>query len=95
VPDHAGRRAGRFPGRARWRAAFDVILADFTLPDYDGLSALKVALQRCPDVPFIFVSRALGEEVAVDALKSGAADYVLKERPTRIVSSVAAGIARA
>jgi len=86
-------RITRVEGRDDFRAAldataFDVILADFTLPDYDGLSALKVALQRCPDVPFIFVSRTLGEEVAVDALKSGAADYVLKERPARIVSSV-------
>src|SRR5882672_7894135 len=59
-------RITRVEGRDDFRAAldapaFDVILADFTLPDYDGLSALKVALQRCPDVPFIFVSRTLGE----------------------------------
>jgi PAS domain S-box-containing protein len=66
----------------------DLILADFSLPSFDGLSALRMALERCPDVPFIFVSGTLGEEVAVDALKIGATDYVLKDRLSRIVSSV-------
>jgi signal transduction histidine kinase/CheY-like chemotaxis protein len=69
-------------------AAFDLILADFSLPAFDGLSALKIALEKCPDVPFIFVSGTLGEEVAIDALKIGATDYVLKQRLSRIVSSV-------
>ena len=67
---------------------FDLILADFSLPSFDGLSALKIALERCPDVPFIFVSGALGEELAIEALKIGATDYVLKERLSRIVTSV-------
>ena len=70
------------------KAAFDLILADFSLPSFDGLSALKIALERCPDVPFIFVSGALGEELAIEALKIGATDYVLKERLSRIVTSV-------
>jgi PAS domain S-box-containing protein len=69
-------------------AGFDLILADFSLPAFDGLSALKIALEKCPDVPFIFVSGTLGEEVAIDALKIGATDYVLKQRLSRIVSSV-------
>jgi PAS domain S-box-containing protein len=69
-------------------AAFDLILADFSLPSFDGLSALRIALERCPDVPFIFVSGALGEELAIDALKIGATDYVLKERLSRIATSV-------
>ncbi|MDB5956426.1 PAS domain-containing protein [Ramlibacter sp.] len=69
-------------------AAFDLILADFSLPSFDGLSALKIALEKRPDVPFIFVSGTLGEEVAIDALKIGATDYVLKQRLARIVSSV-------
>jgi PAS domain S-box-containing protein len=69
-------------------AAFDVILADFSLPSFDGLSALRIALERCPDVPFIFVSGALGEELAIEALKIGATDYVLKERLSRIATSV-------
>src|SRR5947209_2300667 len=50
---------------------FGIILADYTLPDFDGLSALKIAQQRSPDVPFIFVSGTLGEDVAVEALKTG------------------------
>src|SRR5262244_202649 len=66
----------------------DLILADYTLPSFDGLSALKIALKKCPDVPFIFVSGTLGEEVAIEALQIGATDYVLKERLSRIVPSV-------
>jgi PAS domain S-box-containing protein len=67
---------------------FDVILADNTLPGFDGLSALQLAATACPDVPFIFVSGTLGEEVAIDALKLGATDYVLKEHLSRIGPSV-------
>ena len=70
------------------QGGFDLILADFSLPSFDGRSALTLALERCPDVPFIFVSGTLGEEVAIDALKVGATDYVLKDRLSRIVSSV-------
>jgi len=58
------------------QGGFDIILADYTLPSFDGLSALKIALQKCPDVPFIFVSGTLGEEVAIEALKIGATDYL-------------------
>ena len=67
---------------------FDVILADYTLPAFDGLSALKSAMQACPDVPFIFVSGTLGEEVAIETLKIGATDYLLKERLSRLVPSL-------
>lgn len=66
----------------------DLILADYTLPSFDGISALRLALDRCPDVPFIFVSGTLGEEVAIEALKIGATDYVLKTRLSRLVPSV-------
>jgi PAS domain S-box-containing protein len=66
----------------------DLILADYKLPSFDGLSALKLALSACPDVPFILVSGTLGEELAVEALKMGATDYVLKTRLTRLVPSV-------
>jgi len=68
--------------------ALDLILADFSLPSFDGMSALHLALEKRPEVPFIFVSAALGEELAIDALKLGASDYVLKDRVSRIVSSV-------
>jgi PAS domain S-box-containing protein len=70
------------------QAGFDLILADFTLPCFDGISALRIALQKCPEVPFIFVSGTLGEELAIDALKIGATDYVLKERLARLASAV-------
>ena len=66
----------------------DLILADYTLPSFDGISALKLALHKCPDVPFIFVSGTLGEEVGIEALKVGATDYVLKTRLSRIVPAV-------
>lgn len=66
----------------------DLILADYTLPSFDGLSALALAQEKCPDVPFIFVSGTLGEELAIETLKSGATDYVLKERLSRLVPAV-------
>jgi PAS domain S-box-containing protein len=67
---------------------FDLILADYTLPSFDGLSALQFARKLLPDVPFIFVSGTIGEEVAVEALKQGATDYVLKTGLSRLVPSV-------
>ena len=65
----------------------DLILADYTLPSFDGISALKLALNICPEAPFIFVSGTLGEEVAIEALKLGATDYVLKTRLARLIPS--------
>jgi PAS domain-containing protein len=65
----------------------DLILADYSLPAFDGFSALKLAMKACPEVPFIFVSGTLGEEVAIEALKIGATDYVLKTRLSRFVPS--------
>ena len=62
----------------------DIILSDYSLPSFDGLSALKLAVSKCPDVPFIFVSGALGEETAVELLRQGAIDYVLKDRLFRL-----------
>ena len=70
------------------QGGFDLILADYTLPSFDGLSALKIAQQDWPHVPLIFVSGTLGEEVAIEALKIGATDYVFKTRLSRIVPSV-------
>jgi formate hydrogenlyase transcriptional activator len=67
---------------------FDLILADYTLPSFDGISALKIAVEKHPELPFIFVSGTLGEEVAIEALKIGATDYVLKTRLSRILPSV-------
>jgi PAS domain S-box-containing protein len=70
------------------QGGFDLILSDYTLPSFDGISALKFAMKACPDVPFIFVSGTLGEEVAIEALKIGATDYVLKTSLSRLVPSV-------
>jgi signal transduction histidine kinase/CheY-like chemotaxis protein len=64
------------------------ILADYKLPSFDGLSALKLALDVRADLPFIFVSGSLGEEVAIEAVKIGATDYVVKSRLSRLVPSV-------
>jgi PAS domain S-box-containing protein len=62
----------------------DLILADYALPSCDGLSALKLAQQERPEIPFLFVSGALGEEAAIDALHRGATDCVAKERLGRL-----------
>jgi len=67
---------------------FDLIFADNSLPSFDGLSALGLARQQCPDVPFILISGTLGEELAIETLKSGATDYVLKQRLSRLVPAV-------
>ncbi|MCG2722422.1 MAG: PAS domain S-box protein, partial [Thermodesulfovibrionales bacterium] len=66
----------------------DIILADYSLPQFDGISALKIAQKRCPNVPFVFVTGTMGEEIAVYSLKMGATDYVLKERLSRLVPAV-------
>ena len=63
---------------------YDLILSDFDLPDFDGMSALAIARERLPRVPFIFVSGMLGEETAIEALKKGATDYVVKLRMERL-----------
>jgi DNA-binding NtrC family response regulator len=70
------------------KGEIDLILADYTLPSFDGLSALRLAKSVCPDVPFIFVSGTLGEEVAIEALKIGATDYILKTKLSRLPPSV-------
>jgi signal transduction histidine kinase len=70
------------------QGGIDLILADYSLPSFDGISALKLAMKACPDVPFIFVSGTLGEEVAIEALKIGATDYILKTRLSRLVPAV-------
>ena len=66
----------------------DFILADYSLPGFSGKSALNIVLNQYPDIPFIFVSGALGEELAVELLKKGATDYVLKNNLLRLAPSV-------
>src|SRR5256885_13854118 len=66
----------------------DVILSDFSMPGFDGMAALALARERSPDTPFIFVSGTIGEESAIDALKSGATDYVMKTNLVRLPAAV-------
>ncbi|MBI2311398.1 MAG: EAL domain-containing protein [Betaproteobacteria bacterium] len=66
----------------------DVILSDFTLPAFDGMRALEIARELRPDAPFIFVSGTIGEERAIEALKHGAMDYVLKANLRRLAPAV-------
>ncbi|HVU34845.1 MAG TPA: PAS domain S-box protein [Opitutaceae bacterium] len=66
----------------------DVILSDHGLPTFDGFSALALAREKCPDVPFIFVTGSMGEELAIDSLREGAVDYVLKSRISNLVPAV-------
>jgi len=66
----------------------DLILSDYSLPGFNGHDALAIAREKCPETPFIFVTGTMGEEVAIETLKSGATDYVLKTRLTRLVPAV-------
>ncbi len=67
---------------------YDLIIADYCLQSFDGISALKIALERDRDTPFILVSGALGEEAAIESLKAGATDYVLKPNLKRLGPAV-------
>lgn len=66
----------------------DIILSDFTLPGFDGMKALAVAQKEAPGIPYIFVSGTIGEERAIEALKQGATDYVLKDNLKRLVPAI-------
>jgi PAS domain S-box-containing protein len=71
------------------RRVWDLILCDFTLPGFGGAQALALAKRLVPDVPFIFVSGTIGEEAVAEAMRSGAQDYVMKDRLKRLVPAVA------
>jgi diguanylate cyclase (GGDEF)-like protein/PAS domain S-box-containing protein len=70
------------------KGTYDMVLADYTLPSFDGLSALSLVREKFPDLPFIFVTGTMGEEKAVETLKKGATDYVLKHNLARLVPSI-------
>src|SRR5579863_5794063 len=64
---------------------YDLIIADYCLPHYNGIEALKLAQQTRPDTPILLVSGTIGEEAAIASLKAGATDYVLKHWPERLI----------
>jgi two-component system, cell cycle sensor histidine kinase and response regulator CckA len=68
--------------------SYDIIVSDFSLPGFDGLTALSIAQSLKPEIPFIFLSGTIGEERAVESLKQGAADYVVKDRMQRLASAI-------
>ena len=76
-------------------SAFDVILADYNLPAFDGCSAQVLAAKLRPETPFIFLSGSIGEELAIERVKAGATDYVLKDRMARLPSAVRRALAEA
>ena len=67
---------------------FDIILGDFSLPDYSGLQALAFAKATAPQTPFLLVSGTIGEQAAIESLRAGATDYVLKQWPERLVPAI-------
>jgi two-component system cell cycle sensor histidine kinase/response regulator CckA len=71
------------------RQSYDLVLSDYSLPAFDGLSAVRLLRERDPDMPFILVSGTLGEETAIESLKAGATDYVVKTHLDRLVPVVA------
>lgn len=66
----------------------DLILSDYTMPGFTGREALMLAHEKRPDIPFLFVSGTIGEDAAVEALKNGATDYVLKHRLMRLIPAI-------
>jgi len=72
---------------------YDLILSDYVLPSFDGLAALSIARENCPAIPFVLLSGVLGEEVAIDAIKQGATDYVLKDRLARLAPALRRALA--
>ncbi len=72
-----------------------IVISDYALPTFDGPSALAIVRERAPDIPFIFVSGTIGEEIAVEALKGGATDYLLKGHTKRLAQAVKRAIQEA
>ena len=75
--------------------SYDIILADFKLPGFDAFAALRWSRDICPETPFICVSGTIGEDTAVEVLKQGAVDYVLKDRMSRLPFAIRRALAEA
>jgi len=90
----------RVADRAEFEASldsetFDVILSDFRLPAFTGLEALAFVRKKCPDTPFILISGTIGELAAIESLKAGAVDYVLKQNPKRLAAAIGRAVQEA
>ena len=70
----------------------DLILSDYSLPTYDGMTALKYVLEHSPDIPVIVVTGSLNEETAVECMKTGAVDYILKDKMNRLGLAVVSAL---
>ena len=81
--------------RALDEGPWDLVLADYKLPDYNGLEALKLVRQKFPLLPFILISGTIGEQAAIESLKAGATDYVLKQKRDRLPAAVRRAVAEA
>jgi PAS domain S-box-containing protein len=84
---HVVKTVAEFKDAAR-EGGYDLILADYMLPDSTGLDALRFIRERDLDTPFVLVSGTIREQSAIDSLRSGATDYVLKQWPERLVPAV-------
>jgi len=73
----------------------NIVLSDLSMPGFSGQHALELLRQRDEDIPFIFVSATLGEDAAIEALRNGATDYILKQNPARLASAVRRALAEA
>ena len=98
LQEGVAREIHRVATEAEYRKAlnercYDLILSDYNLPSFDGLAALRVAQETCGDVPFIIVSGAMGETAAVELVKAGATDVVLKDHLERLVPAIRRAIA--
>src|SRR5580698_9301302 len=90
---HAGGREEFI--KALHEGSWDLILADYKLPDYNGLEALKLVRKTFPNLPFILMSGTIGEQAAIESLKSGATDYILKQNRERLPSAIRRAVAEA
>ncbi|MFA6598393.1 MAG: PAS domain S-box protein [Ignavibacteriaceae bacterium] len=66
----------------------NIVISDFNLPKFDGMSALKITLEKSPNIPFILLTGSMNEEIAVECMKTGASDYIIKEHITRLPFAV-------
>ncbi|MBI5211112.1 MAG: response regulator [Elusimicrobia bacterium] len=87
-PEHERVRTAQGLSAALAKGGWDVILSDYRMPGFSGMDALRMARAHSPAAPFILISGTVGEDLAVESLQAGAADYVLKDRPARLGPAV-------